>query len=110
MKSTKFILIITSSLFFVTKKELLPKEDRGVFFIIVKAPEGSGFNYTAAKAEEIEKMFLPEVGKGEIRRLLLRVPGFGRSSKQVNTSFILVLLEFKIIVSSPEKIKTNSRK
>ena len=38
-------------------------------------------------------MFLPEVGKGEIRRLLLRVPGFGRSSKQVNSSFILVLLE-----------------
>ncbi|MAJ57447.1 MAG: multidrug transporter AcrB [Candidatus Pelagibacter sp.] len=87
------ILIITSSLFFITKKELLPKEDRGVFFIIVKAPEGSGFNYTASKAEEIEKMFLPEVGKGEIRRLLLRVPGFGRSSKQVNSSFILVLLE-----------------
>ncbi|NCV24393.1 MAG: efflux RND transporter permease subunit, partial [Proteobacteria bacterium] len=72
---------------------LLPSEDRGVFFIIVKAAEGSGFNYTSGKAEEIEKLFLPEVGKGEIRRLLLRVPGFGKSSKQLNSAFIIVLLE-----------------
>ena len=88
-----FILIANGFLFTISKKELLPSEDRGVFFIIVKAAEGSGFNYTSGKAEEIEKLFLPEVGKGEIRRLLLRVPGFGKSSKQLNSAFIIVLLE-----------------
>ena len=36
---------------------------------------------------------LPEVGKGEYRRLIMRVPGFGKSSKQVNSGFIIVLLE-----------------
>ena len=87
------VVFLTLFLFTITKKELLPKEDRGVFFVIVKAPEGSGYNYTASKAEQIESMFLPEIGKGEIRRLLLRVPGFGKSSKQVNSAFIIVLLE-----------------
>ena len=36
---------------------------------------------------------MPEVGKGEYRKLLLRVPGFGKSSTQVNSGFIIVLLE-----------------
>ncbi|MEK9959148.1 MAG: efflux RND transporter permease subunit [Pelagibacteraceae bacterium] len=87
------VIALTGFLYSITNKELLPKEDRGVFFVIVKAPEGSGFDYTSKKAEEIEKMFLPELGKGEIRRLLLRVPGFGKSSKQLNSAFIIVLLE-----------------
>ncbi len=88
-----FVLVSSFFLFNYTKKELLPKEDRGVFFVIIKAAEGSGFNFTANKVEEIEKRFLPKVGKGEIRRLLLRVPGFGSSGKQVNSGFIIVLLE-----------------
>ena len=74
-------------------KELMPKEDRGAFFVIIKAPESSGFEYTSSKSEEIEGFLLPEVGKGEYRRLLLRVPGFGKSSTQVNSGFIIVLLE-----------------
>ena len=53
------ILISIVSLFNFTKKELMPKEDRGVFFIIIQAPEGSGFNYTAEKALDIESKFLP---------------------------------------------------
>ena len=88
-----FVLFANFFLFNYSKKELLPKEDRGVFFVIIKAAEGSGFNFTANKVEEIEKRFLPKVAKGEIRRLLLRVPGFGSSGKQVNSGFIIVLLE-----------------
>ena len=65
----------------------------GAFFVIIKAPQGSGFNFTKSKAEEIEAMLLPELGKGEYRKLIMRVPGFGRSSKQVNSGFIIVLLE-----------------
>ena len=87
------VLVSIIILFNFTKKELLPKEDRGVFFVIIQAPEGSGFNYTSEKALDIESKFLPKVGKGEIRRLLLRVPGFGKRSKQLNSAFIIVLLE-----------------
>ncbi len=87
------VLILTISLFKFAPKELIPPEDRGAFFVIIKAPQGSGFNYTKEKAEEIEKFLLPEVGKGEYRKLILRVPGFGRSNKAVNSGFIIVLLE-----------------
>ena len=87
------ILVLTSSVFLYAPKELMPKEDRGAFFVIIKAPESSGFEFTSSKSEEIESFLLPKVGKGEYRRLLLRVPGFGKSSTQVNSGFIIVLLE-----------------
>ena len=84
---------LTIFLFNFAPKELIAPEDRGAFFVIVKAPQGSGFNFTKTKAEEIEKLLLPNVGKGEYRKLIMRVPGFGRSAKQVNSGFIIVLLE-----------------
>ncbi len=86
-------LALTVFLFSYAPKELIAPEDRGAFFVIIKAPQGSGFNFTKSKAEDIEKLLLPEVGKGEYRKLIMRVPGFGRSSKQVNSGFIIVLLE-----------------
>ncbi|MBA1339353.1 MAG: hydrophobic/amphiphilic exporter-1, HAE1 family/multidrug efflux pump [Pelagibacterales bacterium] len=86
-------LVLTVFLFNYAPKELIAPEDRGAFFVIIKAPQGSGFNFTKSKAEDIEKLLLPELGKGEYRRLIMRVPGFGRSSKQVNSGFIIVLLE-----------------
>jgi hydrophobe/amphiphile efflux-1 (HAE1) family protein len=86
-------LALTIFLFNFSPKELIAPEDRGAFFVIIKAPQGSGFNFTKSKAEEIEAMLLPELGKGEYRKLIMRVPGFGKSSKQVNSGFIIVLLE-----------------
>ena len=59
----------------------------------MKAPQSSGFEFTSSKTQDIEKLLLPKVGQGEYRRLILRVPGFGKSSKQVNSAFIIVLLE-----------------
>jgi len=86
-------LALTIFLFNFAPKELIAPEDRGAFFVIIKAPQGSGFNFTKSKTEEIEAMLLPELGKGEYRKLIMRVPGFGKSSKQVNSGFIIVLLE-----------------
>ena len=86
-------LILTIFFFNHAPKQLIAPEDRGAFFVIIKAPQGSGFNFTKNKAEEIEKLLLPEVGKGEYRKLIMRGPGFGKSSKQVNSGFIIVLLE-----------------
>ena len=86
-------LALTLFLFNFAPKELIAPEDRGAFFVIIKAPQGSGFNFTKSKAEEIEEMLLPELGKGEYRKLIMRVPGFGKSAKQVNSGFIIVLLE-----------------
>ena len=87
------VLALTIFLFDYAPKELIAPEDRGAFFVIVKAPQGSGFNFTKSKAEDIENLLLPNVGNGEYRKLILRVPGFGKSAKQVNSGFIIVLLE-----------------
>jgi len=107
------ILITTTAIFIFAPKELMPKEDRGAFFVIIKAPQSSGFEFTSGKAQEIESFLLPEVGKGEYKNLILRVPGFGRSSTQVNSGFIIILLEHwdkrkragqKIMMESFQKI------
>ena len=80
---------LTIFLFNFAPKELIAPEDRGAFFVIVKAPQGSGFNFTKNKAEEIEELLLPNVGKGEYRKLIMRVPGFWKISKN---RLIVVLL------------------
>ena len=48
-------LCLTIFLFIFAPKALIAPEDRGAFFVIIKAPQGSGFNFTKSKAEDIEK-------------------------------------------------------
>ena len=91
-----FFVIITSILLFnFSTKELLPKEDRGVYLVIGKTDEGSSFQYTADKAEEIERRLIPLIKKdGEsYKRVIMRVPGFGRASKSYNSFIIIALLD-----------------
>ena len=87
------ILISVVILFKITPKELIPPEDRGVFFVIIQAPDGSGFEYTKKQSEDIEKIFTADLGKGLYRDVLLRVPGFQSGGDQVNSGFVIVLLE-----------------
>ena len=84
---------LTIFFFNFAKKELIAPEDRGAFFVIVKAPQGSGFNFTKDRAEEIEELLLPSVGKGEYRKLIMRVPGFGSSANSYNSFIIIALLD-----------------
>ncbi len=90
-----FIVIASILLFNFSTKELMPKEDRGVYLVIGKTDEGSSFQYTADKAEEIEKRLIPLIKKdGEsYKRIIMRVPGFGRASKSYNSFIIIALLD-----------------
>jgi len=90
-----FVVIASVLLFNFAPKELLPKEDRGVYLVIGKTDEGSSFQYTADKAEEIERRLIPLVKKdGEsYKRVIMRVPGFGRASKSYNSFIIIALLD-----------------
>jgi len=90
-----FIVIGSILLFNFSPKELLPKEDRGVYLVIGKTDEGSSFQYTADKAEEIERRLIPLIKKdGEsYKRVIMRVPGFGRASKSYNSFIIIALLD-----------------
>jgi len=90
-----FIVITSILLFNFSPKELLPQEDRGVYLVIGKTDEGSSFQYTADKAEEIERRLIPLIKKdGEsYKRVIMRVPGFGRASKSYNSFIIIALLD-----------------
>jgi len=90
-----FVVFASILLFNFSPKELLPKEDRGVYLVIGKTDEGSSFQYTADKAEEIERRLIPLIKKdGEsYKRVIMRVPGFGRASKSYNSFIIIALLD-----------------
>ncbi len=57
--------------------ELTPDEDRGSFFGRFSAHEGASFEFTAQQALEAEQTLMDYVDNGELRRLLVVVPGFG---------------------------------
>lgn len=90
-----FIILISAFLFNFIKKELLPTEDRGSYLIIGSTDEGSSFEYTQDRAKEIEKRLLPllEAEDSPYERLIMRVPGFGRSSTSYNSFIIIALLD-----------------
>ena len=41
------------------KKELLPLEDRGAYLVIGFTDEGSSFQYTQKRAEDVEQRLIP---------------------------------------------------
>lgn len=92
-----FIGMIVSSVFLYrsVEQEYVPSEDRGGFFVVVRGPEGASFQFMERYLDEIERRLLPytdpEVGTGEVKRMLLRAPGFGSSA--FNQAFIIMVLE-----------------
>ena len=78
-----------------TTKELLPKEDRGVYLVIGFTDEGSSFDYTQQKAQDVEKRLLPllQAEDSPYNRFIMRVPGFGSSANSFNSFIIIALLD-----------------
>ena len=89
--TTFIILIIIGSglLYNFGKKELLPMEDRGAYLVIGFTDEGSSFQYTQNRAEDVEKRLIPLLQKDDspYNRFLMIVPGFGSDN-----SFLIIAL------------------
>jgi len=69
--------------------EFTPQADNGRVFIGIEGPEGSSFDYIDGYARRLEAIATKEMEKGEIARLLIRVPGQGGSDLRtgdVNTA------------------------
>ncbi|MDA9723049.1 efflux RND transporter permease subunit [Candidatus Pelagibacter sp.] len=83
------IIIGSASLYSYSKKELLPMEDRGVYLVIGFTDEGSSFQYTQKRAEDVEKRLIPLLDKenSPYNRFLMIVPGFGSEN-----SFLIISL------------------
>jgi len=73
--------------------EYAPKEDRGVFFITMRAPEGASFEYTDRHAREMERILMKEVDEGAALRILLRLPASFGSTGEVNSARAIVILK-----------------
>ena len=91
------ILVIIGSglLYNFAKKELLPMEDRGAYLVIGFTDEGSSFEYTKKRAEDVEKRLIPLLQDKDspYDRFIMRVPGFGRASNSFNSFIIIALLD-----------------
>lgn len=68
-------------------KEFAPTEDRGFFFIPVKAVQGASMDYTARNVTKIENLLYPLVENGEAQSVFALVGSFSRVGP-VNTAFM----------------------
>jgi len=73
--------------------EYAPAEDRGVFFILLRAPEGASLSYMDGYARRMDAILQEEVGDSEsVRRFITRLPG-SWGGAEVNSARSIVLLE-----------------
>lgn len=75
------------------REEFVPKEDRGVFFARLNAPEGTSYTESQKFARALEADLLPLLQSGEAIRVLVRVPGSFSSSETVNSAIAIIVLE-----------------
>ena len=89
------IIVGSSILYSFTKKELLPMEDRGVYLVLGFTDEGSSFEYTEKRAEDVEKRLIPllKAENSPYKRFIMRVPGFGSNKNSFNSFIIIALLD-----------------
>ena len=102
-----FSVVIASVLLFnFAPKELLPQEDRGVYLIVGQTDIGSSYQYTADKAETIERRLIPLVENEDesYKRLVLRVPGWGTGNSYNSFIIIALLDDWKDRNESAQKI------
>ena len=86
------MIVVAFGLFTFTPSEYAPREDRGTFFVMVNAPEGASYDYTAAYMTEIETRLMPLVERGEVNRLLVRAPRSFGNTASFNDGIAVVVL------------------
>lgn len=74
-------------------QEFAPTEDRGVFLVVLNAPEGATIDYTRAYLEEAEQKLQPLVDHDEVETVFgVVAPGLSRPSP-VNFAIAFVVLK-----------------
>lgn len=111
---TAIVILVAAALavFFYKRlpQEFAPREDRGAFFIVMSAPEGSSYEYSQRYMREIEGELMPLVDKGEATRILIRTPGgFGNPNTFNSGRAILVLSDWDVRERSDTQIMTEVR-
>jgi multidrug efflux pump len=91
------VVVVAGVVTFVNlPSEFAPTADIGRGFVTIEAPEGSSFNSMDAYARQLEEIVGKEMEKGDIERMLVRVPGQGGTdirTGDVNSARGIVLLK-----------------
>ncbi|WP_448211363.1 efflux RND transporter permease subunit [Colwellia sp. MEBiC06753] len=70
-------LFLVYSLFNKLPSEYAPKEDRGNLFVAMQGAEGASYENNVKHMQIIEEKLLAYHERGELERVLIRVPGWG---------------------------------
>jgi multidrug efflux pump len=77
--------------------EFTPAADVGRVFISIEGPEGSSFEYMDEQARRLEAIVEKEIARGDIERVMIRVPGRGGggggASGDVNSARAILILK-----------------
>ncbi|TAE34389.1 MAG: efflux RND transporter permease subunit [Alphaproteobacteria bacterium] len=87
------MLVAMALLYRSLPEELVPSEDRGVFFVRFTAPEGASYGYAERYARRLEQDLMPLVERGDATRILMRIPGNFSTSDAVNSGLAIVVLK-----------------
>jgi len=87
--------LLGALLLWVLPGEYAPNEDRGMFTVAMRAPEGASFEYTDRYAREMERILMAEVERPDasVMRTLVRVPGSFGSTGEVNSARGIILMK-----------------
>jgi len=86
------ISLVAALLFARLPTEYAPAEDRSVFVVTMRAPEGASFDYTDRYARRMERILMEEIEGGPVLRVLLRLPASFGSTGEVNSARAIVIL------------------
>jgi multidrug efflux pump len=81
--------------------EFTPAADVGRLFISIEAPEGASFDYIDGYARQLEAIAIKEMDKGDIQRIMIRVPGQGGA--EVRTGNVNSARVFAVLVPWHER-------
>jgi multidrug efflux pump len=87
------VLALAVVLMRILPSEYAPQEDRGVFSIVMRAPEGASLAYTDRYARDMERILMAAIDDGPVMRILTRVPARFGASGEVNSARAIVLLD-----------------
>ncbi len=101
--ATVALSLLAGWLLHILPTEYAPSEDRGVFFIMLRAPEGASLEYMDRYAREMDSILTEQLGSSEsVRRFITRLPG-SWGGAEVNSARSIVLLENWALRSESDK-------
>lgn len=77
------ITVLTGALFFALPQEFSPREDRGMFFVLIRSPDGASAQYTNRQMRSASEVLKPYLESGELTRVLEMIFGGGDGGRMI---------------------------